>query len=1137
MRLRGEHVTPYPGLLAYRFLVLFMVQLWLFSCHAPFLATPPARTQAAKQSTWVMGPGNENLLRPRTLDWSTQRFSAPRIATERKAWAGQLAQTERNRQKVQNEGGVDKKYTLQAFPDISASWSYPSGNEGVPMTGSPPSLDSVIASITINSGDYVPNGPASVFAYGGDGDGLENRVLFLSYEGKLLKLKRGDPLTDARGIDLGKNFSRTYISLSPRGNRAFVISDDGTFFVIDTTGDMQQQASASLGQSALGIAPSVDPMRSDSGGTSELVFVPLSDGTVREYAITASSSGTLTAANTYTLTSATPASGTARITSPCVAFDRRLFVGDAAGNFIDYNTDGGASQTYAISTTGIETPPAIEIQDGTYGSEYGSVANDAPLFAFVNVTQRSGPVCAWVELATQNVWYSRPLYLDDNAATNYDDLLDYNFDASDTIRYLPAADALNVSQDFVATLPGATGTYTRDSLSPALRNITVTTDTPASFSIGSPSPGKLVFDNAGNIWVARGTTISRFSTSGTAGPTNVFPETANGIAYDSVNNYVWVCTNDTAGGSGAQKLYRINADTGASSTYNLGYKNTLDIAGAPDGAVWILSDQDDRIAKIDTSPAAAGNLNIPSKPFKRIACDPGGTAVWATIGGGGTNEIVRVDASNIASYTVFTDSAEPNAIAVAQDGSIWVSYGSEIKHYSYPGSGSSLTSLHTVSGISNATSLAIDNSGGVFAAAGSQLYYVVDSVIQQTQTIDSDSQGVALGSSTIAVSHGTPNTLTTLARTSASTGVRSYLRFNDANYDTLATGSVLTSAQLTLRTNNQTTSCFPLRVHPLGTFGPDGYNGFYLKNTTTLWPTSGAFTSSNAPDFGATALGNLPATGTTTTAYNFPANQAYSLDVTDALAQNVPRQHFAFGLQYDGALTGNNNVYWRDGPLTANTSGSTTPLFAPKFSTDAGNTSAVVDASTETRPMLTLRYKQLNNPHLEAWGTSPIIDVSSGQKRVYCYNTNTLFSLDFNSRKRWTDTEYSAFSASGSKRTCFERAYLGISSAPNNGGAKEGANYIRNRSTPVVNFDLDAIYVLSYHPGSTNYDVCVSKFTLPLVPGATSAKLVSSTVVVNTTSTGGSSYLGIDPFTTNSSTSAGVYVGFQGTERIYRYQP
>lgn len=1139
----GNRVTRPSSFRANRLLIFLLAQFWLLSCHTPLFGVPPKQSLAPLQATLTLGPRTENLLRPRTLDWATQRVSAPLIATERKSWAGRLAQAARDHKappkKDLKTTNSAKPFSLQAFPDIAASWSYPPGNPGVPLAGGD-SLDSAIASITINSGDTVPNAPASIFAYGGDDQGLQNRVLFLTREGKLLKIKRDDPLSDARGLDLAKTFSRTYITLSPRGNRAFLLSDDGTFFVIDTTEDMQQQASASLGQSAVGIAPSVDPMRSAHGGGSELVFVPLSDGTVREYSISAATQGTLTPADTYTVTSATPASGTARITSPCVALDRRLFIGDMAGNFIDYNTDTGASQTFAISTTGIETPPALEIQDGSYSSDYGSVANDAPIFAFVNVTQRSGPVCAWVELATNNVWFSRPLYLDDNDSKVFGDWLDYDYSASDTVRYLPAADALNVAENFTTTLPGTTSTFTRNSLSPALQNITVTTDAPASFSIGSPSPSKVVFDNAGNLWVTRGSnTVSRFTTAGAAGPSSAYQYPITGIAYDAVNNFIWASSNDVSGGSGDQDLYRINADTGASDVYPLAYKNTLDAACGPDGSLWLISSQDNIISKITTTAGTptTGNRSTLAltKPYKRIACDPNGTAVWATIGTS-PDELLRVDANNLASYTLFTDSAEPNAIAVAPDGTIWVSYSGNIKQYSYPGTGTTLTPLNTVSVTGTAAGLAVDNSGGVFATIGNDVHHIVNGAIQQTFSVNADSQGVAIASKTVAVANGTPNTITTLTRSTATPGVRSYARFDDAGFDSLATGSVLTSAQLTLRTNNQTTACFPLRVHPLGTFGPDGYNGFYLKNTTTLWPTGSGFSSSNAPDFGATALGNLPATGTNNSVYDFPANQAYTLDVTNALAQNLPRRHFAFGIQYNGALTGSAQVYWRDGPLSANTSGSTAPLFAPKFSTDPGNTAAVSDPNTEIRPMLTLRYRQLTDPPMDPWGTSPIIDVSSGQKRVYCFNTNTLFSLDFSSRKAWTDTEYSAFTALGAQRTCFDRAYHGIST--NSGGAKNGSDYIRNTSTPVVNFDLSAIYVLSHHPGaSPNHDISISKFTLPFAPGVASSKLVSSTAAVSTTSPSASSYLVIDPFTTSSSTSEGIYVGLDGVEKIYRFEP
>ncbi|MEB3198277.1 MAG: hypothetical protein VKP62_13835, partial [Candidatus Sericytochromatia bacterium] len=209
-------------------------------------------------------------------------------------------------------------------------------------------------------------------------------------------------------------------------------------------------------------------------------------------------------------------------------------------------------------------------------------------------------------------------------------------------------------------------------------------------------------------------------------------------------------------------------------------------------------------------------------------------------------------------------------------------------------------------------------------------------------------------------------------------------------------------------------------------------------------------------------------------------------------------------------------------------------------------------------------YKVKNDPPTYPMGTSPLIDVSGSRKRVYVFNANTLFSLDFTSPKTWTDTDYSpGQSTAGTKYSRFNEGSLGRAGSAGGTMTDTKTRYLRNTITPVLNFDLSALYAVCYYPDTgvyndTLFKVAVNKFTLP-INESTSADRLSASAPSTTTSdaiaTGttaiaaensvhngnsvsanvGNRLLSIDPLATNGAND-GIYLGLAGTKALYRFQ-
>ncbi|MFP5503711.1 MAG: hypothetical protein ACLGIN_14565 [Candidatus Sericytochromatia bacterium] len=335
----------------------------------------------------------------------------------------------------------------------------------------------------------------------------------------------------------------------------------------------------------------------------------------------------------------------------------------------------------------------------------------------------------------------------------------------------------------------------------------------------------------------------------------------------------------------------------------------------------------------------------------------------------------------------------------------------------------------------------------------------------------------------------------------------------------------------------------------LGGADTNGSTGVYYKGTTTLWQSDCGLNPGNAPDFSKNVGIWLGGGVSKENTVNYGDNKQYSWDVTGGLGGAYPNQNYAFGYRFDPAETGGNNVYFPGGPIPANEKGNSPPYWAPEFRNNPLNADPTPSTGKDDpRPMLTLDMSIARYVPTEPVKTAPVID--SYNKKVYAFNVNYLYCMDFSSPEAWSDT------STTTKTTTYNTAFWGT-----NGGAMfDNKNaFVQNQTAPVAAYDLSAIYVYNYYPrngqGSSppysQYEGAVTKILLPLQPGtdrsspdtgAPGTKVVNS--LVSSGTNGGylanpaaSLYMVNDPFVNQYSTGGGIYFGLGATGRVYQFQP
>ncbi|HEY9722900.1 MAG TPA: hypothetical protein V6D47_12890 [Oscillatoriaceae cyanobacterium] len=378
----------------------------------------------------------ESLTAPQAFDWTSQRVSSGAL---------------------QRSGAASQTRMLQSFPQSSTAWS---GGLALTRYG-------------CAATDTVPNAPGLAYpAYGA----LVNKLFFLTQTGKLLRVDRLNPGNYAT-LDLGKTFSHTAVTMSPASTRAYLLSDDGTLFVVSTA-TMTVLATLQV-PGGYGIAPVLDPYASARNDTFDALYVPANDGSVKAYDVTPNGSGVdVSPVGDYAVASGvTPLVGNHKLAAPALVLNGVIYVGDQAGNLDVVDTrNSGANMTFSLGAP-VDTAPSIVLQDGTYTNLTDALGNPVtvpygtPIYAFVDV----GDTCAWINLVDTSITDSRGLRIDDNDATRtHGYLLDYAYSRTGTTETLAAADGGNVDTGSpAAPLPGyAPNTWSNDVLAAADTNLT-----------------------------------------------------------------------------------------------------------------------------------------------------------------------------------------------------------------------------------------------------------------------------------------------------------------------------------------------------------------------------------------------------------------------------------------------------------------------------------------------------------------------------------------------------------------------------------------------------------------------------------------------------------------------------------------
>lgn len=394
-------------------------QLWGWVLSAALIAGCQPAERAPGMPALSIDVTPAVLMAPQGLDWSFQRVTSQRLATEQQAHF--------------------KRHTL-AFPTASTNWST---GPGVALT-----------SIGAAAGDTVPNGPAAAFRTN-PADPLYNKLFYLTKNGKFIKLDRSNP--GAAGaytaLNLGTTFSRTFITLSPACSRAYLLADNGTLYIVNTI-TMTTQATVSV-SGGYGCAVYVDPFTSSGQDFSDVIYVPGNDGNVTKYNVTATgftSPVAVSSPTVYPVATSSAAVSGRKIAAPSVALNGVIYVGDQGGNLHVYDTANTANNlTYGVGAP-VDTAPAIELQDGTYTLTDAmgtpkSVPLGTPVFAFVT----AGSSCFWCNLHDTSITPSLPLRIDDNdAGRKFGYLLDYKYSNTVTTEYIAAVDGGNINTDTAA---------------------------------------------------------------------------------------------------------------------------------------------------------------------------------------------------------------------------------------------------------------------------------------------------------------------------------------------------------------------------------------------------------------------------------------------------------------------------------------------------------------------------------------------------------------------------------------------------------------------------------------------------------------------------------------------------------------
>lgn len=1089
------------------------------------------------------------LTRPQGFDWSTQRASSPLIERERAAYLRELAAEHRR---------------VQAWPGTSSGWS----------TGGVPGI--ALAALGCDASDTMPNGPATAWFGGTVPASVENKIFFITREGMFLKVDKYNPTGASSALNLGTSFSKTYVSLSPSCRRAYLLADNGTLFVVDTQ-RMALLTTLTLpgATGGYGLAPVFDPLTSRSDDQCDELWVPDNSGLVGHYTIRQSftqATPSVSGPTTYAVATHAAIAGSwnpsgNKLACPVLVYNGVIFAGDEAGYLDVYDTGNPTKNaSYLLSSAaGIEATPAIEFQDGSYTGLTDAEGNPTkvpyftPIYAFVNVGTRNGPMSVWVNMVNQEVSYSMPLYCDDNdLGRKADYLLNYHYKTTNQTVWLAAQDGGNVAMDGNNLPTAYTQPWSDAYLEPAETNIasTTTTQTIPTSPATTSQPTGLAYDLVGDVWVTNpgANTVTVLDPSaGTVLATYAVGKHPLGIAVDPNSGDVWVAN------QGDGTVSRIDVSAGPSAgvvnTYASGGTSgsqPTGIAVDNSGNAWVTNQADNDVCAISATGSVLKTTTVGTKPVA-IAID--GTTGNLAVCNQGANTVSELNSTGSLVSTVPSGSApndkQPVAIAMDSIGDSWVcDLGSNCVVELSP-AGSVLQAIS----VSQPQGIAIDSSDDVWVTSKKNNDVVEISntgALLNTLLTGNSPCGVDVGPAGTAVADTGSNKVT-LTGAPGGGPIDGYLRFYDANASSkYPTGSTIESATLSLTTNNTQTSCYPPEVWQAGLFTASGTTGVFQKGTQSLWTSDGVLTATTAP-YAPGNIGNWIGGGVNKQGVaGFGKNQMHSWDVTAGIGGHNPSWTYAFALKYDPAHTYGNNVYFPGGPLTANSKGNKPPFVAPEFQNNPLDANpAAPTGGSDPRPLLTLKigvHAAVPSGPVESMPT-----IDSLNHKVYVQNTNYLFCLDYSRPTAWTDTAYSPTTNTGTKYTTFNTLYWG-----SNGGATVDGktNFVTNTTMPIMAFDGSAMYCFDAYPkggvsSATSFNAALTRVLLPLTPGSdqqspntgSPGTKVANTLVASgvngglLTSASASGYMIMDPYLNVNTTGGGVYLGLVGTKMIYQFSP
>ena len=240
---------------------------------------------------------------------------------------------------------------------------------------------------------------------------------------------------------------------------------------------------------------------------------------------------------------------------------------------------------------------------------------------------------------------------------------------------------------------------------------------------GLSSPGSVAIDSTGSVWVANfaGRAVSKFSSSGVPASTNGFPGTglyaSYGITVDGSDN-AWVTNQQSFTPANGYSGSISKFSSSGSELSGLGYTGggvyyPLSLAATSSGSIWVAdygSSSASLLASDGTAISSTSGFAASQLPFTSAVAVDGSQNGWFTSQKG----IARVTPSGVAtSYSCCND---PEGIAVAPSGNIWVADYGAFDVVELSPSGALLTHVNTASAGNSPKGIAIDGAGNVWTA-------------------------------------------------------------------------------------------------------------------------------------------------------------------------------------------------------------------------------------------------------------------------------------------------------------------------------------------------------------------------------------------------------------------------------------